>query len=157
MIRCPHLIKFKVLSEAHSSWGRVIVTQHHVHFLVTSCKMENDSSNTRHMGFIKTTMHTLPVIWGWWVFRFKGSWQHKGKAIWQEEESYKPGEDSTPRTQVTRSPGPQAPGSIIRRHSGNQLCLSQLNPKAFWDTQCLPKTAQVLRLSKIWRDHHVCL
>ena len=36
----------------------------HLHFLVTSRRMENDSSNTRQMGFIKTTMHTLPVIWG---------------------------------------------------------------------------------------------
>lgn len=114
--------------------GRVIITDHHVYLLMTFCRLENDSRNTRHMGFIKIT--STPPLWSGADESSdlrevdntrKGNMARGG--VWPASGRPHPQKTSYHASGITGS----RPWSLDWR-SGNQPCPSQLNPKAFCDT-----------------------
>lgn len=94
-------------------------------------RMENGFRNMRHVEIVEARMHTPPVLWGRWVLTFTGSWQHKGKATWTLQGSWRP------YPQKTNYHASAIPCAALDHEAGtaeSSSCLQLLNPQAFCGT-----------------------
>lgn len=107
-------------------------------------RMENDFRTMRHMEYIKTRRHTSPMLWSRWVLKFKGRWQHTGKAIWTLQ--------TLGRSQPQKANYHASVLHLTTRLAQEKPVMHKTTlPQTLCDTSQPAERNQVLRLPKAWQ------